>query len=254
MTFLRNAYLVARRDFLVWRHYWKSSLIGTLGAPVFYLLALGYGIGALVPGSVDGMDYLVFLGLALPLTSAATQAGMECTYDAFTRMDRQRTYHAIIATPIAIEEVVFGEILWAAAHAAISAAATILALAVFGVVADAPTLGAALLLSGAVGAALGAAGLVATGLARDYDHFSYFHGIAVPAVMLLSGAFFPVDVLAPPLAALARALPLTPAVSAVRGVFRGDPSGVLPALAISAAWAVPLGLIAAGLIRRRVLR
>lgn len=254
MTFALHALLVARRNWTVWKRWWKASTVGILGEPVFYVVAFGYGLGGLIGREVEGMAYIEYVGLALPLVAATTAASLDATYGAFTRMERQRTYHAIVATPVSIGEVVAGEIVWAGALGAISAAGTAVTLLVFGVATPGAAILAALPLAAAAGAVFGAAGLVATGLARTYDHFQYFHAVAVGGALLLSGAFFPLSTFAPPLAAAATWLPLAPPIGAVRALARGEPAGLAACLAILVLWLVPLAAVAAAVIRRRVLR
>lgn len=250
-----NALLVARRDALVWRRYWTTSLVGILGEPAFYFVAFGFGLARLIDRRLGGMDYLTYVGTALPLAAAAAAAAFETTYGSFTRMERQRTFHAIISTPISIGEVALGEILWGAALATLSALGTAAVLLLFGALPPGAA-AASVPLGFLVGAVFGAAGLLAAGLAKAYDHFQYFHYIGVSGVLLLSGAFFPVETFAAPLRLVARALPLTPAIEAVRAAARGEGAGgaFLLASSVALAWGLPLAAAAAAVVRRRVLR
>ncbi len=114
--FPRLSHLVLRvwqRNAWVWMQFYKPSLLGNLGEPVLFLLAMGYGLGRLIP-VMDGVSYVQYLAPGLVVSSAMYTATFECCFGSFTRMIHQKTYAAIIATPVSIEEVVAGDILWGA--------------------------------------------------------------------------------------------------------------------------------------------
>ena len=107
---------VWRRNLRVWRKLMLPSLMGNFGEPVVYLLALGYGLGRLI-GDVEGMSYMVFLASGIICSSALTAATFEALYSAYTRLTQQLTWSAMLATPLTVDEIVFGEIVWAATKA-----------------------------------------------------------------------------------------------------------------------------------------
>ena len=111
---------VWRRNVLVWRKLAVASLLGNFGEPLLYLLALGYGLGAMV-GDVNDQPYLHFLASGIVSSSAMMTASYEGTYSGYSRMAEQRTWDAIITAPLSLGHVVSGEIIWAASKSLLSA-------------------------------------------------------------------------------------------------------------------------------------
>src|SRR6476620_3263914 len=89
---------VWRRNLLVWRKLAVASILGNIADPLLYMLALGYGIGALV-GEIGGMSYVAFIGTGMVCQSAMFTSSFEAMYSAFSRMHVQRTWDAIINAP-----------------------------------------------------------------------------------------------------------------------------------------------------------
>src|SRR3990172_9513362 len=125
---------VWRRNFLVWRKLAIPSLLGNFGDPLLYLLGIGYGLGALV-GDVDDMPYVMFFASGLVCSSAINTASFEGMYSAFTRMSAQRTWDAILATPLRIEDLLLGAIVWAATQSLISSSAILVVAVLLGALA-----------------------------------------------------------------------------------------------------------------------
>jgi len=113
-----------RRNFLVWRQIAIVSMMASFGEPFFYLLALGYGLGAFLP-SIAGMPYINFLAGGMLAFSAMNTATMESLYSVFTRMDHQKTWDAILHTPLSLDDIIISELIWAGTKALFSVAAMI---------------------------------------------------------------------------------------------------------------------------------
>ena len=113
---------VWRRNLLVWRKLAFASVLGNIADPLLYMLALGYGLGALV-GEVGGMTYIAFIGTGMVCQSAMFTASFEGMYSAFSRMHVQRTWEGIINAPIALDDVVLAEWIWTASKAVMSTTA-----------------------------------------------------------------------------------------------------------------------------------
>src|SRR5512144_939541 len=113
---------VWRRNLLVWRKLAFASILGNIADPLLYMLALGYGLGALV-GDVGGMPYVAFIGTGMVCQSAMFTASFEGMYSAFSRMHVQRTWDAIVNAPIALDDVVVAEWVWCATKATMSTTA-----------------------------------------------------------------------------------------------------------------------------------
>src|SRR3989338_8474059 len=101
------------RDFLVWTRYWHQSILGMIGEPVLYFVGIGYGLGSFID-QINGVPYVEFLAPALIMSAIMNSASFETTYSSFTRMETQKTYYSIAVTPVQIDEIIAGEILWGA--------------------------------------------------------------------------------------------------------------------------------------------
>jgi lipooligosaccharide transport system permease protein len=105
------------------------AILGNFGEPLLYLLALGYGLGSLV-GNIAEMSYSLFLATGLTCSSAMVTATFEGLYSAYTRMEVQKTWDAMLATPLTVQDIVLGELLWGGTKGLFSSAA-ILTVAAF---------------------------------------------------------------------------------------------------------------------------
>ena len=216
---LRDALAVWRRTVEVHLRLWKMNLIAPAIEPVFSVLAFGWGLGALVAGKVSGISYLSFVGAGILGLTVLMRAMFETTYAAYFRMVYQSIYDAILATPVDAESLAFAEILWAITHAALDTLIILIVLVVFGA---ATSLWAALaaipLLAGSVfiaGLSLGF-----TAHIHDIDAFNIYMA-AFFTVMLICGAWFPVDVLPVWLRWVAYAIPLTESIDLTRALLTG---------------------------------
>jgi lipooligosaccharide transport system permease protein len=214
-----RAFTVWYRDIKVWTKFYKASILGNLGEPLLYLLAMGWGLGRMV-GTVDGIPYIEFLAPGLICSTAMYAATFECTFGSFTRMTRQNTFDAILATPVSLEDIVAGEILWGATKGFLSGTAMLLVMSLFGLVKSfwaVLALGLAFL----IGLLFASLSMIITARAAAYDFFSYYFTLAIAPMFLFSGIFFPVTNLPDWAQTFAWFLPLTHGVSASRALFAG---------------------------------
>lgn len=248
-----RALAVWRRNFLVWRKLALPSLLGNLADPMIYLFGLGYGLGGLLP-QIEGVSYIAFLAAGTVCASTMNAASFEALYSAFARMHVQRTWEGIMNAPVALDDVLAGECLWAGAKASLSGAAILGVIALLGYV-DSPLALWALPAIFLTGLCFAALGLIVTALAPSYDFFMYYFTLFITPMVLLCGVFFPVDQLPPFVQAAAAWLPLAHSVALIRPlVFGALPAapllniGVLAAVTCAAFW------IATVLARRRLLK
>src|SRR6516162_10502660 len=122
---------VWRRNLLVWKKLAIASVLGNIADPLLYMLALGYGIGALV-GDVGGMPYIAFIGTGMVCQSAMFTSSFEGMYSAFSRMHVQRTWDAIINAPISLDDVVLAEWIWSATKSVMSVTAILVVILLLG--------------------------------------------------------------------------------------------------------------------------
>ena len=244
---------VWQRNLLVWRKLAVASVLANIADPLLYMLALGYGVGALI-GDVGGMPYVAFIGTGMVCQSAMFTASFEGMYSAFSRMHMQRTWDAIINAPIGLDDVVLAEWMWCATKALMSTVAILLVLMALGFGHTWLALWI-LPLGFLVGLVFGAFGLMMTALAPGYEFFSYFFTLVLTPMLLTSGVYFPVEQMPAWLATASNFLPLKHAIDLARPLMLGQvPSAVALHVAVLAAYAMAAYCIALALTRRRFLK
>ena len=244
---------VWQRNFLVWKKLALPSILGNLADPLIYMLGLGYGLGALLP-SLDGRPYVAFLAAGTVCASTMNAATFEALYSAFSRMHVQKTWEAILNTPLALGDVVAGELCWAATKSLFSGAAILLVITAMGLTNGPLALWIlpAIVLTGLAFAALG---LIWNALAPSYDFFMYYFTLFITPMTLISGVFFPTEQLPAWLAAVGAWLPLAQGVALVRPLLGGEvPANVLLHVGILLATTVAAFAVALRLTRRRLMK
>jgi lipooligosaccharide transport system permease protein len=208
------------RNSRVWRKHIMATLIGNLGQPLLFLLAMGYGLGHEMQ-NIDGLTYLQFLAPGLVTSSVMYSAAFETTYGSYTRLSMQKTYEAILMTPLGITDIALGEIFWGASKGLLSAIIMLATLPLFGVWPSVWTLALlpVLFMSGVFFAAFG---LIMTSLAGSYEFFNYFISLILTPLFLFSGIFFPLKTITLPARIFFELLPLTPIVSLSRMLCYGQ--------------------------------
>ena len=244
---------VWRRNFMVWRKLAIPSMLGNFADPAFYMLALGFGLGSLLP-EVGGLPYIAFLAAGTICYSTMNTATFEALYSAFSRMQVQRTWDAILNAPLSLDDIVAGEALWAATKSLFSAVAILAVVWLLGLAQSWLVLWLIplALLAGLCFASLG---LIVTALAPSYDFFMYYFTLVVTPMTLLCGVFFPVEQLPGWLQAVSSVLPLSHAVALARPLLVGEvPAGIPLHVAVLAGYGLIAFHIALVLARRRLLR
>jgi len=243
---------VWRRNRLVWRKLALASALGNLADPMLYLLGLGYGLGAMLP-EVGGMPYIAFLAAGMVCSSTMMSASFEAMYSGFSRMHVQKTWEAIMNAPLTLDDVVLGEMVWAASKSVLSGAAVLAIAWMLGLVAS-PLALLLLPLVFLAGLAFAGMGLIMTALAPNYDFFTYYFTLAITPMMLVCGVFFPVEQLPAWLQGAVQLLPLTHAVAISRPLMTGAaPPDAFLNVAVLAAYACAGFYVALVLTRRRLL-
>jgi lipooligosaccharide transport system permease protein len=211
---------VWQRNFLVWRKLALPSILGNLADPLIYMLGLGYGLGAMLP-SIEGQPYIAFLAGGTVCASTMNAATFEALYSAFSRMHVQKTWEAILNTPLGLGDVVAGELIWAATKSLLSGTAILVVITVMGLTHSLLALWVlpAILLTGLAFAGLG---LIWNALAPSYDFFMYYFTLFITPMTLISGVFFPTDQLPGWLAFIGGWLPLAQGVALVRPLLAGE--------------------------------
>ncbi len=197
-TFPRLTYRVWR----VWRRnldvFTKTIYVNffpSIFEPILYLFAFGFGLGGFIR-NIEGVSYLEFLAPALIAIAIMTGSFFECTYSSFVRMYFQKTFDAIIATPISVEEVIAGEIVWGATRATINATVVMIvvlsAMTVLGLPFS-PFFLLMILLAFVGGLLFASMGMCFTAIAPNIDFFNYPSFLLVTPMTFLSNTFFPIQ-------------------------------------------------------------
>lgn len=242
------------RNWLVWKKLALPSLVGNIAEPLIWLVAFGYGMGALVGSvTVDGVavPYILFLASGSICMSAMNAASFEALYSAFSRMHVQKTWDGIRNAPVTLDDIVLAEMLWAAFKALFTVTAILGVMLSLGI-SHSPKLALAWLILALVGVTFSSLALIFNALAKGYDFFTYYFTLGLTPMMFLSGVFFPLSQLPPAVQGLAQALPLANAVALVRPLFMDQwPAHWLGPLAVLVAYAVAGFWVALALTRRR---
>jgi len=209
---------VWQRNFSVYRQNWKISFIPPLLEPMFYILAFGLGLAVMVGGiELEGrsVPYTTFIAPALVAVAIMYNAFFETTYNSFVRMYYQKTYDALLATPLNLEEIILGEMLWAATKALIATVLMTLVITLFGLF-DYPGTLLLPLLALLGGLFFAGMGMVFTALVPGIETFNLPVFLGITPMFLFSGTFFPLANLPVWAQKVAWCLPLTHLVALVR--------------------------------------
>jgi lipooligosaccharide transport system permease protein len=244
---------VWRRHWLVWKKIAAASIMGHLADPVIYMLGLGYGLGSLLP-NMGGMSYMAFLAAGTVCYSTMNSASFEALYSGFSRMHEQRTWEAILNTPISLDDVVLAEILWAATKSLMSGVAVLAVIWLLGLSHSLMSLWM-IPLALLIGLTFAAIGLIMTALAPAYDFFMYYFTLFITPMMLMCGVFFPVNQLPESVQIVAGVLPLTHAVDLARPLMNGNvPESAVFHISVLLAYTLTGFYLSLVLFRRRLSR
>ena len=251
---------VSYRSLRVWQRnrdvffkLWRTEVPGFFAEPIMMLLAMGVGLGTYVALD-DGQSYLEFIAPGIIAAYAMFSASFECTYGSFMRMKHQRTYDAIIATPLSIEDVSAGEILWGATRSLITACVILIVVAAFGLV-ESPWALLVLPMAVLTGLMFSSIALFFTSVAPSIYSFNYYFTLFITPMFFFSGVFFPISAFPDVMQGLTWIAPLTPVADLTRAMVSGQPGeGTWWGLAIIVGYTAVFFPLALVMMRRRLLR
>ncbi len=217
---------------------WHSEAPGFVAEPIIILLAMGIGLGAYV-GMVDGQKYIEYIVPGIIASYAMFSASFECTYGSFVRMEYQKTYDAILATPLNVEDVTAGEIFWGATRSLMTGTVILAIAAAFQLV---PSPWAALIpivafLEGIMFASIA---ILFTSIVPAIYSFNYFFTLFITPMFFFSGVFFPLSSFPQIVQTLSWIAPLTPVVHLTRALINGE-------FQLDLLWALTLIIVLAAL-------
>ncbi|MFH2068755.1 MAG: ABC transporter permease [Candidatus Omnitrophota bacterium] len=209
---------VWQRNASVYLKTWQVNFMTPLLEPLLFLFAFGFGLGQLLKTvSYNGVEikYLTFIAPGILSTVIMNYAFFETTYASFVRMYYQKTYDAILATPLLVEDVITGEILWGATKAMIASLLMVIIVSFFGLL-QYPSALWIIPVSFISGLLFASIGMVFTGLVRMIEQFNFPFFLFITPMFLFSGVFFPLTALPTWTQKLALLLPLTHLVIVIR--------------------------------------
>jgi lipooligosaccharide transport system permease protein len=210
---------VMSRDIVIFKRYWKATTFSSVVQPTIYLLAFGLGFGTLVKsiGHVKTIEYIATGTVATAVLFSSAFPGM---FNTFIRWQFQRTYDAMLAAPVDVEELITAEILWISLRAGVYGMAPLLVGLAFGL---GPEWG--MLLVPAIGIVTGFGfagfGVLVAAIAKTIDNFNYITSAVLTPMFLVAGTFFPVSALPAGVRQVAQVNPLYHCVQLVRDASLG---------------------------------
>lgn len=248
---------VWQRNLIVYRRIWKVNFLPPLLEPLFFLLAFGMGLSSLIGGlHYAGVEvsYLAFITPAIIAINMMNNAFFETTYASFVRMYYQKTFDAMMATPLSLAEVITAEIIWGATKSVIATTLMLAVLSGFGLV-HYPHGLLIIPLAFLGGIAFGSAGMLFTGIIPSIDMFNLPLFLFITPMFLFSGTFFPIDNLPYWAQMLALALPLTHLTTLTRHLCLGMADlGLLRELAYLLVFSLVLFPMAIKAMHRRLIQ
>jgi lipooligosaccharide transport system permease protein len=218
---LPYALAVWRRNAVMYRRTWKWNILPNFFEPVLYLFSIGIGVGAYI-SEMGGTSYIAFLAPALVCVAAMNGASFEVTYNIYVRLVFEKTYDAMLTTPIDPDDVLTGEVLWAMTRAGIYGGCFYLVLTLSGL-APLPSSLWVLLVIPITGLLFACIGIVFSLRIPNIDMFSFYFTLFLTPLFLFSDVFFPLEErLAAPWLWIAEVLPLLHPVRLARAAFTGE--------------------------------
>lgn len=245
-----RARMLVVRSALAYRRAWLAFVSGFF-EPVFYLIAMGQGLGSLV-GALPGPDgrplsYAAFIAPGLLAASAMNGAIYDSTFNVFFKLRYSKLYDSMLATPLGPVDIALGEIGWALLRGGLYSVGFLSVMAGFGLLTS-PWALLALPAALLVAFAFAAVGMAATSFMRSWQDFDLIQLVIMP-MFLFATTFFPLSAYPRAVQIVVECLPLFHAVELMRGLTTGV---VGPALLGHAGYFVVMAAIGVVVAARRL--
>ena len=210
---------VMSRDVAIFGRYWKATTFSSIVQPTIYLLAFGLGFGSLLP-HLAGVKYVQYVATGVVATAVLFSSAFPGMFNTFIRWQFQRTYDAVLAAPVDVEELITAEILWISIRAGVYGMAPLVVGFAFGLE---PTWGMLLvpLIGFVTGFGFAGFGVTVAAVAKTIDNFNYITSAVLTPLFLVAGTFFPISSLPAGVRAVAQVNPLYHCVQLVRDASLG---------------------------------
>jgi len=237
----RRSLRLIERNLLVYKHGWLVILSGFF-EPLFYLLSIGFGLGALIgtipgPGG-DQIPYQLFVAPALLASAAMNGAISESTFNFFFKLNYNKTFTAILSTPLSPGDVALGELAWALIRGGLYAIGFMVVMVVLGLVVS-PWVVLAVPAALLLGFAFGAVGMAATSFMKTWQDFDLIQLVILP-LFLFSATFYPIETYPEALRVVVQLTPLYQGVDLIRSLTVG---AISPILLFHVAYLLVMGLL-----------
>lgn len=219
---------VLRRNFIVLKRMLGSNLCCLVIEISVVLFGLGLGLASFI-GEVNGLPYMVYISSGLVAYTVSIAVAFEALDALHTRVSVQRTWNAMLLAPLSVADLLLGELVWTACKATVS---SMVLLALAAVVGYLPWTGLPILVPVIFGASLSFTALTMcyTALCSSYDQHEYFYSVIQFPMIMLSGMWFPREVMPEYMQVITEYLPLTMLVELVRPLALGEIPANLPKL------------------------
>ncbi len=204
---------------------YKTSFALNFAEPALYLVAMGFGLGSLVK-DIQGQPYINYIAPGIIASSSVFAAVYECTYGTYIRMTFQKTFDAILATPVNLGDLVAGELAWGATKSVIFGITIMIVVALFGLV-DSPLIILVIPFIFLGGLIFAEISVVFCAIVPGIDSFSYFYTLFMTPLFLFSGIFFPLNTMPRIVEDIALFTPLYHLVNICRAFSAGTFSGAV---------------------------
>ena len=246
----RRSLRLVERNLFVYKHGWLVLLSGFF-EPLFYLLSIGFGLGALI-GTVPGpggepIPYQLFVAPALLASSAMNAAIMESTFNFFFKLNYNKTFTSILSTPLSPGDVATGELTWALIRGGLYAVGFMGVMVVLGLVVS-PWVIFAVPAALLVGFAFGAVGMAATSFMKTWQDFDLVQLVILP-LFLFSATFYPLETYPEALQVIVQLTPLYQGVDLIRSLTVG---AISPILLFHIAYLLVMGFAGLYVVSRRL--
>ena len=243
---------VLAREWVMYRRYWASTTFSAVVEPVMYLLAFGFGIGALV-SRVGGYDYLESVGTGVVATSVLFSSAFPGMFSTFVKRTFQHTYDAFLAAPVDTEDLVTAEALFLALKSGAYGLAPLAVAIAFGLD-PAPGMVLVPFIGVLTGFGFACFGIWVSGLVPSINDFNYVISIVLTPVFLVAGTFFPLNGLPGWAQAVAQLNPLHACVELVRhAAFGLEPLADLRSVVLLVVFGVLMWLLAVRSLRAKLV-